>query len=48
MDMAEVNPVLGSPADQEKTLTAASEIIGGWYGLRSRMQIDPSFVMPRP
>jgi len=48
MDLVEVNPDLGSPEDQKKTMDAASEIIGAWYGRRSKFQIPPGYSVPFP
>jgi hypothetical protein len=44
----EVNPELGTEADQRKTMDAASEIIGAWYGRRSKLQIAPDYKIPSP
>jgi len=48
MDLVEVNPELGTEADQRKTMDAASEIIGAWYGRRSKLQIAPDYKIPSP
>jgi arginase len=48
MDMAEVNPELGSEADQLVTLQSACEVIGAWFGKRSRKLLTPGYSIPRP
>jgi arginase len=48
MDLAEVNPELGSAADQLTTVQSACEIIEAWFGKRSRKFIRPGYSIPRP
>lgn len=36
MDLVEVNPKLGSPADQEVTLTSACKLVDAWFNTRER------------
>jgi len=48
MDVVEVNPELGSAVDQQTTLQSALEVIGGWFGRRSRKQLTPGYTIPRP
>jgi len=31
MDLAEVNPEIGSPEDQDKTLDSCNKIVSGWF-----------------
>jgi len=44
----EVNPELGNLADQNSTLQAAQEVIGGWFGRRNKKQLVPGYCIPRP
>jgi len=48
MDLVEVNPELGSKADQESTLQAAQEVIGGWFGKTNKKQLVPGYCIPKP
>jgi len=48
MDLVEVNPELGSKADQELTMLSAQEVIGGWFGRRNKKQLVPGYRIPRP
>ena len=48
MDLVEVNPELGSAADQLTTVQSACEIIEAWFGKRSRKFIRPGYSIPRP
>lgn len=48
MDLVEVNPELGSAADQESTLRAACELVGAWFGKRSRHLLTPGHANIKP
>lgn len=48
MDLVEVNPELGSSVDQDNTLRAACELVGAWFGKRSRHLLTPGQAMVKP
>lgn len=48
MDLVEVNPELGSTTDQANTLRAACELVGAWFGKRSRHLLTHSHAIAKP
>lgn len=43
IDLAEVNPLLGSPEEQLRTLESACEIVGACFGKRNRRRLTKGF-----
>ncbi|KAK3768538.1 hypothetical protein RRG08_015143 [Elysia crispata] len=48
LDIAEVNPLLGTPSEQKITVSNAIDVTAKFYGSQRKGDVPPDYVIPRP
>ncbi|KAK3759679.1 hypothetical protein RRG08_055469 [Elysia crispata] len=48
LDIAEVNPLLGTPSEQKVTVSNAIDVTAKFYGSQRKGDVPPDYVIPRP